>query len=130
MKKKLDYKPLFTPESPAFVPSKAPKNAKYVRYVIHLKVEYYEPQKKEKKADVETGRKSNVDDSRKAFSVALKANLQNEEALLIKEEYIGPSFTTAVLVDINREKRYEVLDKLRTIDLIDVMEPEVYEVTK
>lgn len=77
---------------------------------------------------MEIGRQGNVDDSRKAFGLALKTNFQNEEVLILKEEYQGPTFSTAVLVDISKDKLYDVVEKLRSIDVVDVIEPEVHEV--
>lgn len=94
------------------------------RYVIHLKVEYYEPEKKDKKNDLEAGRKSNEDAAKKVFALALGTRFKNKEAVLIKDEYAGPTFSTAVWIDIQNDKIDEVLSALRLIDVVDIMEPD------
>lgn len=94
------------------------------RYAIHLKVDYYESQKKEKKQDVEIGKKSNVNAAKKVFALALEPYFKSKDIVLIDEEYTGPTFSTAVLVNIQESKLQEMLEVLRSIDVVDIMEPD------
>ena len=88
-----------------------------IRYIIHLKLEYFEPVKGKSAFE---GKQDNVISAKKSFTSAIK---QYKDISLVKEEYKGPSYSTAVLVDIVDDNLYEMLDVIRAIDVVDIMEP-------
>lgn len=104
--------------------AKSKPNSKMRRYIIHLKVDYYESQKKDKKSDVEAAKKSNVDAAKKSFALAIEFYTKSQDLIPLKEEYTGPSFTTAMLVEISEKRFDDMIDVLRSLDIVDMLEPD------
>lgn len=98
-----------------------------MKYIIHLKIQNYEPQKKDKKNDVDTAQKGLEDSCKKTFKMAVGQSFKDKELVILKEEYSGPIFinNVVVMVDIKEDKVDQVLTTLRTMDFIDTIEREI-----
>lgn len=94
-----------------------------MRYIIHLKVPYYEPaSKKETKAQIEEGRQKLIDEAKKTFTKAVK---DIDDVSLLNEEYIGLSSSGAgVLIDIveTEEEKQKAIDMLRSLEIVELIE--------
>lgn len=93
-----------------------------MRFIIHLKVENLVKQKKESKNDVQAARQSLNDIAKKTFEVDIKQFIKNKEITILKDVYTGQTFTTAVYVDLKKEKYDELRNELRKLDIVDMIE--------
>lgn len=94
-----------------------------MKYIIHLNVEDYETKKKESKKDVEMGKQSLVRDAQKAFALALRQDSQVQGHIsILNEEYKGQTMTTAVYVDLNDAGVDDLVNVLRKMDIVAMIE--------
>lgn len=93
------------------------------KYVIHLKVAYYEPKKKEKKNDVEIAKKGLESSAKKAFALAIGSYSKTQEIVLLKEECNDQSYGIPVYVELKEDKLDDLINVLRKIDVVDIIEP-------
>jgi hypothetical protein len=98
-----------------------------IRYIIHLKVEYYEPKTKEMKSDIAAGVQTNADASVEIFKKQITELMKTKDVALVEKEFKGQTFGTAIYLDLLEEKLENILGALRVIDVVDIIEPEIYE---
>jgi hypothetical protein len=92
-----------------------------IQYLLHLKTEYYEPGPKEKVAAIAEGIQANNKAAQKAFAAAIKQHAAIFS--LAETEYLGPTLTTGVIVDILEDKLDKALSVFREMDEVETMEP-------
>lgn len=94
------------------------------KYIIHLKVVYFDHDKKDKKSDIDIGKKSHADNAKKEFAKAISKYSKSKEIVITDNNYSGPTFTTALLVNIKENNIDELLKALIAIEVVDVIEPD------
>lgn len=93
-----------------------------IRYIIHLNVEYYEPEDKSAK-EIASGKNKNEQNAVKEFLQAINTLIKDKKVKIVKEEYKGPMFPTAVFLDLDEERLEEVLNDLRALKIVATIEP-------
>jgi len=93
------------------------------RYIIHLHTEYYDAKPKENKAATEAGQLANDENAKKKFLTLMQSYAKTNEIALVSEKYEGQSSTTAVFLDISEDNLEKIIDVLRALDIVSIIEP-------
>lgn len=98
-----------------------------LKYIIHLRVPYYDYTKNESQKTINIEQDKLNNQALKEFS----ADLAKIDGIkLSNEEYTGQTIRKAAIVEIDEKNLDNILNQLRTLETVDIIEPETYEGTK
>jgi hypothetical protein len=94
-----------------------------LKYTIHLNAPYYDYSKNESQKNIKIEQDKLNNKALKEFTDQIS---KIDGIKILDEEYIGQTMTKAVIIEIEEKKLDDMLNQLRKLKTVDIIEPDKY----